>query len=162
MALKLGKNKNAIWLDLPEGVRVKVKPLTLAMRQKYEARARRIVNAERERWEEAAKAGELPPDVINFGDPDEESTFFVVELIKASAAALIVEWDGVIDPDSDELAPINETTVADLVSFPAIADSFYAQCADHFKIRAAEGKSSKKDSPGSSEGAGNTAETAAA
>jgi len=68
----------------------------------------------------------------------------------ALAKVGILAWDGVLLPDSDEQAPVNDQTVGDLMSFWTLADEFRTQYTGLKELLDAEKKPSLSDANGTS------------
>ena len=98
--LRLNLAREAHWLDLPLGVRVKVEPLTTAI----------MVAA---RTDPAVRT--LPP-----GTPDEE---IAVAFAKAIAVRAIVEWEGVGD-ETDTPIPVDPAAIDALLDLWPIFERF--------------------------------------
>ncbi len=68
----------------------------------------------------------------------------------ALAKVGILAWEGVLLPDSDEQAPVNDQTVGDLMSFWTLADEFRTQYTGLKELLDAEKKPSSSDANGTS------------
>ena len=97
------------WIDLKLGVRVQVRPFTSAVFYAAQAVARQ----------------KLASDPID--DAAIEEGRRIAAFTTALAKVGILAWDGVLLPDSDEQAPVNDQTVGDLMSFWTLADEFRTQ-----------------------------------
>lgn len=133
--LRLNLKKDPYWLVLPAAVRVKVRPLTTAIMSAAQSQVIRQIVAMRE----ACKTDLALPDV-----DDEQTRLGLSEalLIKALARGSIIEWEGVLLPDSDALAPINDQTVNDLLDIWFVAQEYWKQYTSSLSLLDAEGNGS--------------------
>jgi hypothetical protein len=120
------------WIDLKLGVRVQVRPFTSAVFYAAQAVARQ-------------KLGSEPVD-----DAALEEGRRIAAFTTALAKVGIVAWEGVLLPDSDEQAPVNDQTVGDLMSFWTLADEFRTQYTGLKELLDAEKKPSSSDANGTS------------
>lgn len=151
--LRLNLKKEPYWLDLPAAVRVKVRPLTTAIMSAAQSQVIKQIVAMRE---------ERKVD-ISLPDVDDEQTRLGLSeslLIKAMARGAILEWEGVMQPDSDTTAPICEQTVNDLMDIWFVAQEFWKQYTSSLSLLEAEGNSSGPAPNGISAAGPDTAESA--
>jgi hypothetical protein len=120
------------WIDLKLGVRVQVRPFTSAVFYAAQAVARQ----------------KLASDPID--DAALEEGRRIAAFTTALAKVGILAWEGVLLPDSDEHAPVNEKTVGDLMSFWTLADEFRTQYTGLKELLDAEKKPSLSDANGTS------------
>ncbi|MFN7754461.1 MAG: hypothetical protein ACK5O9_01285 [Holosporales bacterium] len=120
------------WIDLKLGVRVQVRPFTSAVFYAAQAVARQ-------------KLGSAPVD-----DAALEEGRRIAAFTTALAKVGILAWDGVLLPDSDEQAPVNDQTVGDLMSFWTLADEFRTQYTGLKELLDAEKKPCLSDANGTS------------
>jgi hypothetical protein len=120
------------WIDLKLGVRVQVRPFTSAVFYAAQAVARQ-------------KLGSDPID-----DAALEEGRRIAAFTTALAKVGILAWDGVLLPDSDEQAPVNDQTVGDLMSFWTLADEFRTQYTGLKELLDAEKKLFLSDANGTS------------
>ena len=97
------------WLDLKLGVRVQVRPFTSAVFYAAQSVARQ-------------KLGDTPSENTALEEGRRIAAFTA-----ALAKVGILAWEGVLLPDSEEPAPVNNQTVGDLMSFWTLADEFRTQ-----------------------------------
>ena len=69
-------------------------------------------------------AGGAVTGMVDLADPDNVMGLAEEIYIKFLALVAIVEWRGVFEAEGDAVAPIDETTVGDLMSISDIADTF--------------------------------------
>jgi hypothetical protein len=151
--LRLNLKKEPYWIELPASVRVKVRPLTTAVMSTAQSQViKQIITMREER-----KADPLLPDV-----DDEQTRLGYSEslLIKALARASIVEWEGVMQLDSDAVAEITDQTVNDLMDIWFIAQEFWKQYTSALSLLEAEGNESRLAPNGISAAGLDTAESA--
>ena len=125
--LKLNLKTEAYWIDLPGKVKVKVKPISTAVMSAAQSMAL-------ENYRQLVDSGELDPanDALRKGMSESL-------LIKALARLSIIEWEGVLASDSDDLAPINDKTVSDLMDIWLLAQDFLKLYVTQFKLLETEG-----------------------
>jgi len=132
--LRLNLQKEPYWLELPAKVRVKVRPLTTTL---MSAAQSQVIKQIREN------------DKIT--DTDEKLGLSEALLIKALARLSLIEWEGVLLPDDDAIAPINENTVSDLMDIWFIAQEFWKQYSNSLQLLEIEGNESGLEPSGISE-----------
>ena len=97
------------WIDLKLGVRVQVRPFTSAVFYAAQAVARQ----------------KLSTDAVE--DTALEEGRRIAAFTTALAKVGILAWEGVLLPDSEKPAPVNDQTVSDMMSFWTLADEFRTQ-----------------------------------
>jgi hypothetical protein len=127
------------WIDLKLGVRVQVRPFTSAVFYAAQAVARQ-------------KLGDTPSENTALEEGRRIAAFTT-----ALAKVGILAWEGVLLPDSEEPAPVNNQTVADLMSFWTLADEFRTQYTGLKELLDAEKKPFLSDANGTSAAAPVTA-----
>lgn len=146
--LKLNLQKEPFWLELSAGVKVKVKPLTSA-----------IMNAAQSLTIKQIK--QLKEDgAINLDDEQSRLGLSESLLVKSIGNFAIVEWQNVLTSDGSATAPVNETTVSDLLDIWFIAQDFWKQYTASLQILEAEGNASGLAVNGTSLGAQDTVKRA--
>ena len=125
--LKLDIKTEPYWIELPAKVRVKVKPVSTAIMSAAQSMAL-------DNYRQLVESGELDPanDALRKGMSESL-------LIKALARLSIVEWEGVLAADNDNLAPINDKTVSDLMDIWLLAQEFLKIYVTQFKLLETEG-----------------------
>ncbi len=133
--LRLNLKKESYWLDMPANVRLHVRPLTTAIMSAAQSQVIKRILAMREE----RKADPALPDV-----DDDQTRLGLSEslLIKALARGAIIEWQGVLMPDSDTSAPVNDQSVHDLMDIWFIAQEFWKQYTSSLFLLEAEGNGS--------------------
>ncbi len=126
--IKLKIQKEPYWLDIGYGVKVKVKPCTSAIF--YEAKA--FMSNKVSEWVRIVKDNEkngLKNDtLLNTNDPIKREAYADSQLLLGLAIAGIIEWDGVLEADADEKAPLTPTKIEELFSnFWVLAENFRHQ-----------------------------------
>ena len=81
-------------------------------------------------------------------------------LIKALARGAILEWEGVVQPDSDIVEPISDQNIADLMDIWFVAQEFWKQYTAALSLLDAEGNSSRLAPNGTSAAGQDIAESA--
>lgn len=159
--LRLNLKKESYWLDLPAGVRVKVRPLSTAVMIAAQTSViKQIVDWRKEREARIEANGDASdlPDVDN-----DEIRHGLTEslLCKAMARASIIEWEGVMLPDKDDPAPVNNTGINDLMDIWFISQEFFKQYTASLSLLEVEGNGSGLVAAGTSAAGQNTAKAAA-
>ena len=132
--IRLNLPTEPYWLDLPLGVRLQVRPLDTAV---YEACRYRAARDAKRIIEERKESGNDAP--VDEDDADGLATFLVTA---ALARAAIIGWEGVEDAEGDGIAPVNDTTVADLMRIPLIASDFRHRILEPYEQLVSEGNAS--------------------
>ena len=105
--IRLKINKDPYWLELGYGVKVKVKPCTSAVF--YEAKA--YMNsklAELAKVYQANKAAGIEDkSLTDIENPIKREALADKFLLIGLGIAGILEWNGVMDAEKDEVAPLN-------------------------------------------------------
>ena len=126
--LKLKIQKEPYWLDLGMGVKVKVRPCTSSVF--YEAKAfmnekiAHIIQRLKETKENGIQDNSLP-DLEN---QTKREAYADQQLILGLALAGILEWEGILEAETDEKAPLIPTKIEELfTNFWSIAETFRQQ-----------------------------------
>ena len=145
--IRLG-HREPVWLDLAEGVRVKVRPLTTPAYAMIQAQVEKVY----EDWaEHRAGAEGLDP-----ADGSVRRGLMRALMIKGLALYAIADWQGVEGPVTDD------TVAAFVDQQPLLAALFYHRYLAPLEERAAEGNASGPAPRGISAGAQDTARPAEA
>lgn len=133
--LRLNLKKEPYWIPLAAGVRVQVRPLTTAVMSAAQSQVIKQIIALRE----LRKTDITVPDV-----DDEETRMGLSEslLIKSLARGAIIAWEGVMQPESDAPAVVNEQTVTDLMDIWFIAQEFWKEYSSSLALLQLEGNAS--------------------
>ena len=125
--IKLGM-REPVWLDLAEGVKVKVRPITTPAYAMIQARAEQVY----EDWAEHKAGTEgLDPE-----DPSVRRGLMRALMIKGLALYAVTEWEGVE-------AEVSDVSIAAFVDeHPLLAALFYYRYLSPLEERAAEGNAS--------------------
>ena len=157
--IRLSVPKEPYWLDLLEGVRVKIKPVTAMEQAAARAYARRVRN---ELVSSNGSAKALGGEVI--GVPDQEDPDMAIaseDLLYGQGLArhIILEWEGILD-DEDQPAPVSEDAIDVFMRLPYIAELFLNTVQMSLGRIIAEGNASGPAPSGSSVAGPSTAEDA--
>ncbi|MFN7610887.1 MAG: hypothetical protein ACK5QX_08130 [bacterium] len=144
--LRLNLQKDPYWLDLPAGVRVKVRPLTSAIMNAAQSEAVRELRA---RIAQEPLADDALP-------PGQMQTALVTHLARFA----ILEWDGVMAADGSKPAEVTPEAVGDLASIWFMADAFWRGYTATLDALVAEGNGCAPSVAGSSQAARAIAKTA--
>jgi hypothetical protein len=154
--LKLNLQKEPYWLELPAQVRVKVRPLSSAVMQVAQNQAVREMLELRKERAARLEAGTDVTGIPDIDDPHIRNALSETLLINALARQAILEWEGVMLPDSDAPAPVNAQTVADLMDIWFIAQEFWKQYTRSLDLLEIEGNGSRPVANGTSAAGRNT------
>jgi hypothetical protein len=141
--LRLNLKKEPYWIDLPSDVRVHVRPLTTAIMTAAQSTVIKQIKALREEIKQQEESGKTP---LAFPDLENEQTRLGVSqslLVKALAIAAIIEWEGVMQPDSDKLAAINEKSISELMDIWFVGQDFWEKYTTSFTMAEQEGNGSR-------------------
>lgn len=155
--LKLNLQKEPYWLELPAQVRVKVKPLTSAVMQMAQNQAVREMLELRKERDSRMETGADVTGIPDIGDPHTRNALSETMLVKALARQAILEWEGVMLPDSAAPAPVNAQTADDLMDIWFIAQEFWKQYTRSLDLLESEGNGSRPAANGTSAAGRNTA-----
>jgi len=117
---RLAMPEEPAWLDLPLGVRVKVRPLTTALQQAASAAARREIERLEAAHRDIVAAGGTVTDLPPIDDPAMREGLAVAALARAYARLCILQWEGVAEADGSP-APLTSANAARLAEHHAIA-----------------------------------------
>ncbi len=140
--LRLNLKKQPYWLELPAGVRVKLRPLSTAIMSAAQACVIKQITGWRRERQSRLEAG---ADVSDIPDVDDEETRLGLSeslLIKALARGAIIEWQGVLTSDGDAPATVSDQAVNDLMDIWFIAQEFWKHYTDALFLLEAEGNAS--------------------
>jgi glycerol-3-phosphate O-acyltransferase len=125
------------WLDLPYGVRVRVRPLSSVLMET----ARQIVAAEmrelRVSMTRLRDAGVEMVDPPNLEDANVSHAEALVRLAKALARVAVLEWEGVLSADgaTEALSPASLNRLMDV---PSVCSSFFERYTSTLDVLEAE------------------------
>lgn len=143
--IKLGM-REPVWLDLADGVRLKVRPITTPAYAMIQAQAEQVY----EDWaQHRAEAEGLDPE-----EPSVRRGLMRALMIKGLALYAVIEWEGVEGPVTDE------AVAAFIDENPLLAALFYHRYLAPLEDRAAEGNASGPAPHGTSAAGPDTAAAA--
>lgn len=125
MTLVLDVPTEPRWIDLPQGVRLLVRPVTTAIVTAAQARASREAKA-------MGEACAAPPD------PDMARGAAFMLLCQSLARFAVAEWQGVHGPDGAAL-PLSPEALDALMTLDEMAMAFFAEAMRPVNQVAAEG-----------------------
>ena len=126
--LRLKIQKEPYWLELGYGVKVKVKPCTSAVFYEAKAYMNNKISQKIQQHKEAKEVGADVSDFLDLNNPKIREAFADEHLTIGMALAGILEWDGVLEAENDETAPVCEQKIEELFSnFWLIAENFRNQ-----------------------------------
>lgn len=125
--IRVNLPREPYWLSLPGlSLRLKVRPVTSAIMAIANAKVRRTLAALAEDLGHCREAGIDPATLPKLADPDVRAGLAEMMFTKALARAAVVEWEGVLLPDRDEPAPVNDETVGDVMEVYPVGERFLA------------------------------------
>jgi hypothetical protein len=139
--IKLNLKREPYWIDLPSSVRLFVRPLSTAI----------MSTAQSSILKEISFLKEQKNTELNAKNDDEHLGLYHSLLIKAVARHAILKWVNVLSQDSDNIAPVVDKNVNDLMDIWFIAQDFWRQYTDAFSMLESEGKSSGLEQSGTLE-----------
>ena len=149
--LKLKFKNEPYWLDLGMGVRVKVKPCTSSVFYEAKAYMNSKVSDYAQRIKDARENGTKDDTLPDLEDQTKREAFADQQLILGLALAGIIEWDGILEADTDEKAPLTPTKIEELfTNFWSIAETFRQQYCGIQEILEAEKNASSPELSGTS------------
>ncbi|NBO18995.1 MAG: hypothetical protein EBV03_07185 [Proteobacteria bacterium] len=127
-------------MDLPSGVRVRVRPLSTAIMNAAQSNVIKQIKAL-----QADAAAEIQPNMQN-----EDSRYGLSEalLVKALAVAAIIEWEGVMNAAGDEAAAVDDKSVCDLMDIWFVGQEFWKQYTTSYFALEVEGNESRPGANG--------------
>lgn len=141
ITLNLSALNESRWVDMPQGVRLKLRPVTTAVRMAAQTAARTSL----EGLDEAAR-----------GDAALMTGLGFQTLLECLARYAVEDWDGVADQDGTPL-PVTPEALAALMRLEEIAHAFFVEVMRPAETVAMEGNVSGPAPRGTSAPARNTA-----
>ena len=149
--LKLKFKNEPYWLDLGMGVRVKVKPCTSSVFYEAKAFMNSKVAEYANRIKDARENGIKDDSLPDLEDQTKREAFADQQLILGLALSGIIEWDGILEAETDEKAPLTPTKIEELfTNFWSIAETFRQQYCGIQEILEAEKNASSPELSGTS------------
>jgi hypothetical protein len=140
--LRLNLKKEPYWMDLPSGVRVRVRPLSTAIMNAAQSNVIKQIKAL-----QAEEAGTIRPNLQN-----EDMRYGMSEalLVKALAVAGVIEWEGVMNAAGDAPAPVTDQSISDLMDIWFVGQDFWKQYTTSYFALEVEGNESRPGATGTS------------
>jgi hypothetical protein len=158
--IRLNLKKEPYWLDLPSDVRVHVRPLTTAIMTAAQSTVIKRIKALRDEIKLNEETGKTPWSFPDLENEEARMSLSQTLMVKALAIASIIEWEGVMQPDSDEPAAVNEQSISELMDIWFIGQQFWEQYTTSFTMAKIEGNASRPVVTGTSAAGRNTAPAA--
>lgn len=147
--LKLKIQTEPYWLELGSGVRVKVKPCNSAIFYEAKAFMNNKVADMAKKIKEAQDNGIQDTSLPDLSTTTKREAYADQQLILGLALAGILEWDGVLEAESDEKAPLTPEKIEELfTNFWLIAENFRQQYCGIQEILEAEKNASSPEPSG--------------
>lgn len=160
--LKLKFKNEPYWLDLGMGVRVKVKPCTSSVFYEAKAFMNSKVAEVAKRLKDVRENGAKDKDLPDLEDITKREAYADQQLILGLGLAGIIEWDGILEADTDEKAPLTPAKIEELfTNFWSIAETFRQQYCGIQEILEAEKNAYTPEQSGTSAPGETTAKDAA-
>lgn len=156
--LKLDLDRTPRWVDLPQGLRLLMRPAGTAEVHAYRTRAARLFGEMETAYKTARESG-LPWDGTDLDDPSSRLGLIYALTVAAAARELVTDWEGVADVAGAPL-PFSSGLLPRLMNFTPIADAFFARVVAPAEAVAAEGNVSGPSPNGSTATARDTAPAA--
>jgi hypothetical protein len=148
--LKLKLKREPYWIDLPSSVRLFVRPLSTAIMSAAQSSVIKDIAALKEKKDA----------ILDAKTDDEHRGLYHSLLIKAVARHAIIKWENVLSQDSDEIAPVVDKNINDLMDIWFMAQDFWRQYTDALSMLESEGKFSGLEQSGTSVAGPDTAKVA--
>ncbi len=158
--IKLKMKKEPYWLDIGSGVRVKVKPCTSAVFYEAKAYMHAKISDMAKKFKENKDVGFGDSFLIDIENPQKREAFADQSLLIGLGIAGIIEWEGILEAESDDKAPLTKEKVEELFSnFWVIAENFRHQYSGIQEMIEAEKNASSLDANGTLAKGENTAKS---
>ena len=133
--LRLNLKKEPFWMDLPSGVRVRVRPLTTAIMNAAQSMVIKQIKAL-----QAEESADIRP---NFESEEIRLGLSEALLVKALAVGAVIEWEGVMNAAGDAPATVNEKGVCELMDIWFVGQEFWKQYTTSYFALEVEGNASR-------------------
>jgi hypothetical protein len=147
--IRLCLPKEPYWLDLPFGVRLRVRPLTTATYEAARIKGWRKARAVAREFADLKAVGGDISGLPDLRDDDAVAGFSQLLFAQALARAAILEWEGVLEADGAPAA-VSDTNVADLMLIQGVAEAFVGLYTAPHEAVLAEGNASRPAADGTS------------
>lgn len=140
------------WMDLPYGVRLKVKPLTTSTWNAASAWATREMLKVIKIQEELKAVGKKDTDLPDLLTDENRRDYLETMIMKGCAVACIVEWDNIEDPVEDgKLCPLTTDNITRFVEDFRMGNAFWTKITSDYEKLLNEGNGSSLAQNGTSE-----------
>lgn len=149
---KLTTKRDPYWLELPFGVRVKMKPFCTSTINAVQYGATRQVRKLKVEFEELKAVGKKSSSSVNFEDKDQVEDLINNMIMKGYATASIIEWENVEDPNKEgSLAECTPKNIEYLVEEPKIGQALWDHIQKDLSALFDEGNFSSPGASGTSQ-----------
>jgi hypothetical protein len=121
--IRLNLPKESYWIDLPYGVRVKVRPLTTAVYEGARFDSQRRLRTIQHEMTEARSAGAEISGLPDFSDDSALLGFSQFLFVQSLAKTAIEEWEGVLEENGNPAAADAER-IDELMRIHSMAEEF--------------------------------------
>ena len=122
--IRLGMPREPRWIDLPAGVRLKVRPLVTALMQAARFRAEKAYREQAEAWRVAADTG-MADDLPALDTEDRKAALLFSLTVNEIASECVLDWEGVGDVAGEPIE-VRRDFLPELMSHNGIAEQFWA------------------------------------
>lgn len=122
--IRLGVPREPRWVDMPMGVRLRMRPAITALWQAARWRADRTLRDAEAAWKAAHDAG-LPVDGPVLDDDGRKAAFLFMMTCIELARECVMDWEGVGDVTGSPM-PFTPDGLAELMSHNGMAEAFWA------------------------------------
>ena len=148
------------WIDLSYGVRLFVRPLTTAVYSAARSAASKFIRELMESSKDMEGAGLEVLGMPDVNNEHEVHGFSQMLFTQSLAQSAIIEWEGVLAPEGDEPAPVEDDFVNALIrDVPKLAEEFLIEYTLPQEQMIVEGEPSPSGQNGTSPEGSSTAET---
>jgi hypothetical protein len=135
--IRLGMPREPRWIDLPMGVRLKVRPLVTALMQAAKFRAEREYRAAADAWKAAAEAG-LADGMAPLDTDDRKAALLFSFTVNEIARECVLDWEGVGNLEGEPIA-FTADGLPELMSHNGVAEAFWSAITSAAAAVTAEG-----------------------
>lgn len=135
--IRLGMPREPRWIDLPMGVRLRVRPMATALVQAAKSRANREYRAAVEAWKIAAETG-ISDGLAPLDTEDRKEALLFALIVNELARECVMDWEGVGNLDGEPIA-FTADGLPELMSHNGVAEAFWSTMTAAAAAVAAEG-----------------------
>jgi hypothetical protein len=137
--IRLDIQKEIYWIDLPAGVRLRVRPLSTPIMDAAKATVIKEILSMRAEFEKRQSNGESLDGMPDLDDEQVRHSLSKSLLVKALARGAVVEWEGVQSRDNKQPAELKPEAINDLMTIWFIAEEFWDKYTKYLELLVIEG-----------------------